>query len=395
MPVSTIRNFVVDVSHKHGALLIVQTIVAIANTMANSFALVYLVRQGMGYTECAVFIMICVGVPIFLLAFASRVVVKNFAASMETAMICLALYYSLLVLLSGWALIVIPPILFGIYIVTMWVPYNALIMHISSVKKRAATIGVYFLVWPLVTTIAPLGGGIIITLWSYDALFVLGALLSLADLVYVAGWKVFRNVRQHVIIPELLQSLRLNLVTKRKMDIDLSGVDRRISWAIFAEGVQDGIFWLAIPLISFEYATDEATLSGYLSLFSFWGALMTVGMGILSDRLKDRVGFLRVGAVFAAMATVFAAYSTNAEGYVTAMSFTYFWLAAVPPFLFTILLDRLEKFKKKSVLVRELGLALGRTLGVGIVVAALLMGADLKIMLSLAGVALASMVIVR
>ena len=284
---------------------------------------------------------------------------------------------------------------FGTYIVTFWVPYFALIMHITSRQKRGAGIGAYFLIFPLLTTVSPLMGGFIITYHSYDMLFAVGAAIAFADLFYVSRFKILWRIRRRIIIPELLQSLKLNLVGKFNVDLDLRGTDWRICSALFAEGVQDGVFWVAIPVISFEFAKNEAALSGYLSLFALWGAIATVALGYLSDRLRDRASIVRIGATFGGVSVLFAAYSGTPEEYLTAISIAYFWIAMIPSFLFTMLVDKLERYKKKGVLLREFFLNSGKVLGVGIVIIALLLGFDLISTLAVAGVALAYIIVVR
>jgi MFS family permease len=392
---SHFKHYVVALSHRHGALVLVQTLVAIANTLANSFALIYLIKLDMSYLQCATFILICAAVPLVLTAFASRTIVANFSYSINTALISLTGYYVLLILLRGWALVLIPPILFGIYIVTFWVPYNALIMHITSKKKRGAAIGAYFLIFPLVSVVTPLAGGAIISALSYEVLFIVGGAFVVLNLIVVSGMRVFLRLRARIIIPELLQSLKVNMIGKLQMDLVLKPVDWRLRIALFGEGVQDGVFWVFVPLVSFEFAKNELSLGGYLSLFAFWGAIMTVALGYLSDRLKDRAHIVRIGATFAAVSILLASMASTAEQFAASMSMAFLFVAIIHSFLFTMLLDKMEKLKKKGVLVREFLLNAGRTCGILTVILALLLGFDLSISMVVAGIAMASIVIVK
>jgi len=392
---SHFKHYVVALSHRHGALVLVQTLVALANTLANSFALIYLIKLDMSYLQCATFILICAAVPLVLTAFASRTIVANFSYSINTALVSLTGYYVLLILLRGWALVLIPPILFGIYIVTFWVPYNALIMHITSKKKRGAAIGAYFLIFPLVSVVTPLAGGAIISALSYEVLFIVGGAFVVLNLIVVSGMRVFLRLRARIIIPELLQSLKVNLIGKLQMDLVLKPVDWRLRVALFGEGVQDGVFWVFVPLVSFEFAKNELSLGGYLSLFAFWGAVMTVALGYLSDRLKDRAHIVRIGATFAAVSILLASMASTAEQFAASMSMAFLFVAIIHSFLFTMLLDKMEKLKKKGVLVREFLLNAGRTCGISTVILVLLLGFDLSISMVVAGIAMASIVIVK
>jgi MFS family permease len=389
------KHYAIALAHRHGHMIAVQAFVAVANTLANSFALIYLVRQGATYLECSIFVLIAILTSTALISFASRTIVKNFSSSVTTALVCLAAYYMLLMVLHGWPLLVIPPIFFGAYIVTFWVPYNVLIMHITSRAKRGASVGSYFLVFPLVGVLTPALGGLIILLSGYQALFAVAAILALADIVFILGMKVLREMKRRIIIPELLASLKINMIGHWNIDIDFKAVDWRLRSALFAEGIQDGIFWIFIPLVSFEFAKSEIGAGGYLSLFAVWGAIMTIALGYLSDRLKDRASIVRIGAAFAAVSVLIASSATDPAQYVSSMSMVYFWIAMVPSFLFAMLLDKMERLKKKGVIVREFLLDTGRIVGVLATILLLILNVRLADVMVIAGIALATIIIVR
>jgi MFS family permease len=386
---------------KHGALIVIQSLMAIANTVANSFALIYLIREGYDNIACSIFILISCVVPIFLLVFAAKAVVRNFSASMNTGMISIMLYYAGLMflddvnVLGGWLVVIIPPIMFGVYIVTFWIPYNTLMMHITSVKARGATIGVYFLVWPLITAVGPLFGGLLITRFSYDAMFVFAIAMIAVDLFYMSGFRVLRKLRERVIIPELIQTVTVGILRKEKTTLDFTGVGSRLMYGLLVEGVIDGVFWVAVPIVSFEFATSEATLSQYLSLFALWGAIMTVALGYLSDRIKNRRTILRIGGILCGVSIILSALAPSVDGYLLGMSMTYFFLAIIPAFLFTMLLDKLERYKKKGVLVREFLLNVGRTAGVLMTIVLLLFDFELIAAIAVAGVLTTTIVAVK
>lgn len=382
-------------------MVVLQSLVAIANTLSNTFALIYLLREGLDYLACTAFILVCCAVPLVLIAFASKKLVENFSASMVTGLFCLVVYYLSLMLLDdldvlgGWLLVLVPAAVFGTYIVTFWIPYNALIMHVSSRKSRGATIGLYFLVWPLIATLGPLAGGAIITVASYDAVFSASIFIVLCAMVFVSGFRVLRTFRERIIIPELLQSVTRGITGKQPTALDFTGVGRSIIYGILANGVADGVFWVAVPVLSFEYAATESTLSQYLSLFALWGAAMTVALGYVSDRIMRRSLFLRIGALMTAVSMLAVAMADSVEAYLAAMSSTYFWVAVIPAFLFTMLLDKLERFKRKGVVVREFVLNLGRVFGVAMTLIILLMGMDMVLSVAVAGLVVGTIAVVK
>jgi len=386
---------------KHGSLVVLQSFVAIANTLSNTFALIYLVREGYDYLACSVFILVCCVVPLVMLVFASKKLIENFSASIITGLFSLVLYYLSLMLfdgldvLDGWLLVLVPSTMFGLYVVTFWIPYNVLIMHVSSKKARGATIGMYFLVWPLITTVGPLAGGAIITAASYDAVFSASILILVCAMFYVSGFGILRTFRDRIIIPELLQSVTRGLAGRQRIALDFAGVDRGVMYGILAHGVADGVFWIAVPILSFEYAASESTLSHFLSLFALWGAVMTVAMGYLSDKIRRRAMFLRAGAVFTAVSMIAVSLSGSVDAYLVAMSSTYFWVAVIPAFLFTMMLDKLERLKRKGVVVREFVLNAGRALGVAMTITMLLLGMDMVLAIAAAGLVVGTIAVIR
>jgi MFS family permease len=380
------RGYFSGLAKRHGALVIAQTIVAIANTTANAFAMIYLLREGLSYIECSVFLLVGFVTAALFATVGSNIVARDFMRSMKVGMIAMAMYYISLVLLSGYSLIFVPPLFLGIYIVMFWVPYNSIISHITSEKKRGAGVGAYFLVFPAVSTVGPLAGGLMITLGSYDLLLAFGAAVILANLAYLSTSKAF---------PTRKDEPPASAPGKNGFVFGFSGIDRRVARGILAEGVQEGVFWMALPILSFEYAADEAELGGYLSLFAFWGALMTVALGYLSDRIKDRVRILRISAAFTAASLLVCAFAVNAGSYLTGMSVANFWLAVVPAFLFTMMIDRTESNKTKGMMVREFLLNAGRIGGASLTILLLLFDFDLSISMLVAAAAIATVVAVK
>ncbi|MDQ1371460.1 MAG: transporter [Candidatus Thermoplasmatota archaeon] len=377
------ENFT-QVAQRHGTLVVIQTIVAIANTTANAFTMIYLLRQGMSYVECALFLLVAFVVALLLATYGSNLVARNFATSMRIGMAAMAAYYIALAALSGWALMVVPPLFLGTYIVMFWVPYNSLISHATSQERRGAGVGAYFLVFPAVSTVGPLAGGLIITLGSYDMLFAFGAAVIGVNILLLSRPSAVK------VDPGLTAGGILS-PTRRRV-FSLAQTDKRVARGLFAQGVQDGVFWMALPVLSFEFATDEVALSGYLSLFAFCGALMTVALGYLSDRVRERGRILRASAALTVVFMIVCGLAASAEGYLTGMSATNFWLAVIAAFLFTLMVDRSEKAITAGMMVREAMLNAGRVVGMSITILLLVLDFDLSISMFVAAGAVATMV---
>ena len=374
-------------AQRHGALVAVQTVVAVANTTANAFSMIYLLREGLSYAECAFFLLIAFVVALVLATLGSNLVARNFSASMRLGMVAMAAYYIALAALPGWALMYVPPLLLGTYIVMFWVPYNSLISHATSREMRGAGIGAYFLVFPAVSVVGPLAGGLIITLGSYDLLFAFGAAVIGVNILFLSkpsAVKVDRTLTAEGILSP----------TRRRV-FSLARTDKRVARGLFAQGVQDGVFWMALPVLSFEFATDEAALGGYLSLFAFCGALMTVALGYLSDRVRERGRILRMSAALTMIFIVVCGLAGSAEGYLTGMSATNFGLAVIAAFLFTLLVDRSENAVTAGMMAREAMLNAGRLVGISVTLMLLVLDFDLSISMFVAAAATATVIAVK
>lgn len=392
---SDIRGYLTDMAQKHGALVFAQIVVAAANTTANAFVMIYLLRQGFDYTGCSVFLLVGFGVAALLASIGSNLVARDFVTSMIVGTLAMMTYYVSLMLLSGWALMLVPPIFLGIYIVMFWVPYNSLISEVTSKEKRGAGVGAYFLVFPAVSAVGPVAGGLIISLGSYEMLFAYGVGVLALNLAFLSWPRLTKGRRQSVIVPERLQTAALNHEGGSKRVFDLSRIERRLVRGLFAEGVQEGVLWIGLPVLSFEFAANETELGGYLSLFAFWGAIMTVVLGYLSDRIKDRVRILRVSAAFTVCGLVAAAFAYDAGAYIAGMSAANFSLAVVPAFLFTMLVDRSRGSPTRDMMAREFLLNSGRFVGMGLTLGLLVLDCDLSVSLLVAAGAVATIVAVR
>lgn len=152
---------------------------------------------------------------------------------------------------------------------------------------------------------------------------------------------------------------------------------------------------MALPVLSFEFATDEVALSGYLSLFAFCGALMTVALGYLSDRFRERGRILRLGAAATTVSMVACGLAASAEGYLVGMSATSFWLAVVSAFLFTLLVDRAERTITTGMMTREAMLNAGRLVGISVTIALLALDLDLSVSMFVAAAAVATVMAVK
>ncbi len=367
----------------HMTLIVIQALLAVANTISNSFALVFLLRADFSYAECGLFILImaAVAAPSAIVLF--RFVTSRLKASMMLGLGVLTMFYLAFVTLQGYALFSAASVLMGVYIVLFWVPYNILIMRVSPLGTRGAIVGIYFLVFPAVAVLGPLLGGSIIDSLGYDVVFILAAAVLAANVLFVALSKVDAKAGEPAAKVTRPEPLRLG---------DMSGGLRR---ALFFEGIQDGVFWIYPSIVGFEFAHSELSLGTMLSLFALAGASMTVALGFASDRIKNRGAFLVAGALLAAAFCALTAFASDTGQFIVYMSIVSLFLAVVPSFLFTMTVDEMENRMEVGSSLREVLLNAGRVLGaLACIIIALAFG-NMRYAIVIAGIALIAVVLSR
>lgn len=349
---------------------------AVANTVANSFAMVFLLRANFSYAECGLYVLLSTATVVVTLLLFFRFVTAKLKPSMILGLALLALYYLSFVVMQGYVMLITVSLLFGAYITFFWIPYNMLVMSVASRRMRGAIVGSYFLVYPIVAVLGPLLGGSIIQNLGYTTLFLIAASVLTADVLFLSLVRVLNPRVQRMTAADCMKRL------------DFRCMSRRLRTAFLGEGVQDGVFWVFPSVVGFELAKSEVSLGSLLSIFALAGAAMTVILGFASDRIRKRSIFLVVGGLFAALFCCMTAFVTDLSHFVLSMSLVSFFLAIVPAFLFTMLTDEMENCKGKAVWLREVLLNIGRMTGAGVCIIVSLAFGDLRYSILFAGIAL-------
>ncbi|HDP97219.1 MAG TPA: MFS transporter [Euryarchaeota archaeon] len=383
------KTTLLSVTHRYLPLLIVKIMIALANTVANAFALIYLLRNGYSPADCAIFMGIIGFASAGIIAMISRTIVKHFHIAMQTALAVLCGYYISFIFLDDALLLIVPPLLFSVYLALFWIPYNSLVLHITSPKKRGTAVGVYFLIFPFIGVLGPSIGGIVIHSIGYDFLFLTAICILIADMLLIRIFKVTRELRERIIIPELLRYVKVKLEGFPQLDLDLRGVGRPLSASLISEGIEEGVILVYAPVMIFLLTDSELSSGGALSLFAFAGAIMTVILGYLTDRIGRRGTILRASAIGAAIVVFHLALLNDLASFVTLMSIAYLSMAIIPSFLFIEVGERLESERKRGVAIREFMINLGTGVGAAMVFLILLAGIDISLTILLAAPAFA------
>lgn len=325
-------------------LLLIEAMLAAAAYLAGSFLTVFFVVEEFSYVSISIFGIIEFGTAAVALLLMRDRMIRNPRVWMASGMILLAITYGCYILLPpSWALY-IAPLFFGAYMPFFWLPFNTLYMDLTKATDRGMVTGIYYLIWPLIGILMPLLGGASIEAMGYVAVFTSGVILVAANAAIISTSPAVdkRHIQNSLIIPKLGKGL---------------------SAGFLLQGVQEGLFFITMPLLSFEFAERELSLGGLLAIFAVAGALASVFIGRYTDIRGKRALFAKMGGLFAGPLLVVSALMQNIVLYTIVMGAAYFAIGLVWMMFLAISIDYAEEEKGPAIYTREIFLQGGRAIG--------------------------------
>jgi len=338
-------------------LMGIETMLAFGNTFAASFNIVYLYTQlDMPLWSLPTYL----GLGFFIAIFASLWMSWRSRFDLRNAMLfglaCLCVEYSLFLFVNdGYVLAIAVGLAFGLHYPFFWVPFNALMTQLTEKNDRGVKYGVSFFIWPLATFVAPFLGGLVIGYANYQLLFGLGIAMIVATAAVVLAYRKY--------IP-----------SGQEMKIQLKGIGRRNTVAVLGEGAFEGVFWVDITLVALMFSQDEIELGTLFAVFGLSAGIMGIILGKVSDKIQNRVFFLRVSALTSIPCVILVYFADSLTAYGFANGLLEFAAFMFPMFMFAILTDRLETRKNDSAVTREFLLDLGRVSTIGLLMVMLYVG---------------------
>ncbi|MCJ7490227.1 MAG: hypothetical protein MUO87_08845 [Thermoplasmata archaeon] len=330
-------------------LMLIETMLAFGITFAASFNIIYM------YNELEV--PLWYG-PIYLvLGFGISAIVSLWMSwrphidprnAIMFGLLCLCIEYSLfLVVHDGWLLGILVGVAFGLYYPFFWIPVNVLMARMTDKGDRGVTYGAFFFAWPLAAFVAPLLGGLVIGFANYSLLFIIGIAIIASTIGVVFAYRKY--------IP-----------TKQVMRIRIDGLGKRNVLALFGEGGFEGVFWVGLVIVMYVFTQDEVAIGALFSLFGLCAGIMAVILGKVSDKIQNRVFFLRVSALASIPCVIAVSYASSLEEFALTNGLLEVACFVLPIFLFAILTDKMEDAKNDSVVGREFFLNIGRVVTISI-----------------------------
>ena len=357
-------------------LMAIQVVLALANASAAVFGFIFLLkRDGFAIGDLVVFSILSFGVATLVCAVLVRTRSRRGDLLMSAGLAILASSYAAYVVATGWPLLVYVGVAWGLYIPLFFVPFNALVIATTRTEDRAGKIGGFFLSFTAVSILAPTLGGTIIEAAGYAVVFSFAAIVLVADIALLAHLRIGREV-----VP---------------IAFDFPRLGSRTATALFAEGGFEGLVFNVVPLLAYSFTQEELSLGGLFSLFALAGGVVTVTLGVLSDRMKDRRPFLILGAGATAASTALVVTATSLPAFALANSLVSLTSAIAPVFLFTMAVERIPARPGHASVTREVLLNGGRTTSLVAYLALLAVGVGPFPAFALAAVCLAVVAVAR
>ena len=324
-------------------LMIIETLLAFANTFAASFNMVYLFKE--------LDLDLWLGPTYLLIGFGMSAVVclwMSWRPRIDPGKMAIVglgslviEYLSFIVITDPHILSVVVGVAFGVFYSLFWNSFNIMMAQMTAKTDRGVTYGAFFFVWPLATFVAPLLGGLVIEHVNYQVLFSLGIVLVVITAMMIFAYRDY--------VPK-----------NQAMKIRLGAIGRRNVVAVLGEGGFEGVFWIDVVLVAYMYSTDEVQLGALFSLFGLSAGIMAIIFGKISDKIQNRRMFSTASALTSIPCIVLIYFADSLESYGFANGLLEFASFVFPVFIFAILTDKMEEAKNDSVLTRELLLDIGR-----------------------------------
>lgn len=366
-------------------LLVVQTLTIFAGILVGVFSLIYLLRNGFNYYECSIFIALSYFFAFLFVLFIKYNGIKNTKNSIAFSMVFAILYYLSLLFLINYKilLLLLTPIIFGIYLMYFWMPFNSLLIKQTEKNNRGTILSLSMLLFPLANVLTPFLGGILIVFGGgYYTLFFTAFLLILINILFIFSSKRIESNE---------------ILSFEKFD----SVSNKLKFALFSQGIGEGVIFVALPLVIFSFTKEEFSFGILFSLFALFGAITTLILGVFSDKMvKKRSLFLKIGILFSSPFLIltglinFFNFSSDLIEFAIFINLFNLFIPIIPTFLFALVIDLEEHRKNQAIVVRDVFLNIGRVFGAFICILSLLIG-SLLYSFVFAGIILFSVILLK
>ena len=356
-----------DRPYRH--LLLLQALLAAANSMAVVFAITYFRAKGFSDRDVVLLNLVGFGVAALGCVAFTRWRSIRPRTGLAAGLAVLASSYVAYLFLTGWPLLLFVAVAWGAYIPLFFLPFNALVIGLTRAEDRARKVASFILAYTLIGIAGPALGGAIVDRLGYGVLFALSAAVLASTIALLSRL----DIGDH----------------KVGFAFDFRRMGARTNVALFAEGGFEGMSFGILPLIAYDFTSRSIDLGWLFSLFALAGGLVTVVLGTMSDKLRNRRPFLLGGAACSVAASFLVVQAPSLGAFAVGNSLLSLTSSLAPLFLFTIAIERGPGRHAEAIVTREFLLNAGRASSLSAFFLLVTLGATVQQAFALAAVSLA------
>jgi predicted MFS family arabinose efflux permease len=199
-------------------------------------------------------------------------------------------YLSLFFLYQSYLLVFGAIILKVIGMILFWPAFHTDFVRFSEKDYQGRQVGKMNIAWSAPTILSPVIGGGILNFAGYPALFITVLVVLLASSI-----PMFLSKETHIVYSDSYQKAWRRILKRE---------NRKTSLAFIADSLEGGINYYLWPIFLFVLAIGYATMGGITTLALGVGALFTLYMGRISDKIINRIEFLNIGSFLTSMAWI-------------------------------------------------------------------------------------------
>ncbi len=248
-------------------------------------------------------------------------------------------------------------IVWGVYIMVFWVPYNVVFLRMTSDADRAGKSTFLFALFAVSSAVFPLVGG---RLMEWQGFWLLVA-ISIPVLV-IGAWLSSKTPWGEPMRFSLGRALRQG---------------RTVTPLVLLEGIWQGIFWIVLPIGTLRMVDEGSEYGAFLAFLGIMSGVASVLAGRWSDRARDRRLPLVVSSLGVAVFTLIIPFTQeDLTSWSLVVGVTNFFAYMMMAFTFTLVAE-LGPGIDDSMGLREAMFNLGRVIGGGVFMVTLLLGIDM------------------
>lgn len=257
-----------------------------AHSMVGIFVPIYLLQSGLQLYQVFLFYIIAYSIEFFFFIFGSRFssymgIKHSILLSMPLIILFFVALYkieTLFSLLPLWLLFILLSSLFAAAMFLYWFSFHVDFAKFSDSENEGKQVGTLQAITTLFSVLGPLFGGLIITIFSFDLLFIIVSII-----LFAATIPLFMTEEIHT--PKYTFTFKT-----------FKTIDRRSRVVYLAEGARQVSALIVWPILLYIIAIQTSSMGLLYSITNLLLAIFSIFVGRFSDKV-DRKHMMRIGAV--------------------------------------------------------------------------------------------------